>query len=173
MEKEYKKIALLGGTFDPVHIGHIKVAEAVLKNLSVAEVWFVPAANPPHKEKCKFNFVQRIDLLKEALKNYPKFFVYEDDYHENSKSFTFFLIKELKKQYPHYHFYFVIGADNVVKLKTWYEYKSLLDLIEFVVIDRETADKYQWKSLEYYHKLRFIEMPLVNVSSTEIRSFLG
>ena len=203
-------IALFGGTFDPVHAGHLQVAKTVIEQLTIDQVWFVPAADPPHKESCMFTFQKRIEFIKEAIKDYQAFTVYENDIRSSSEfcvntekteitkrnisvnsvptpknlcvkknselrtpnselSYTIYLIQDLKRLYPDYHFSFIIGADNVVKLKTWFEYKKLLDLIEFIVIDRETPDKHEWVNLDYFTKLKFVKMPLVNVSSSEIR----
>ena len=166
------KIALFGGTFDPVHLGHLYVAETVIKQLDIDQVWFVPAGNPPHKEQCMFTFEQRVHLLKKAISNHPSFYVYENDLRENDKSYTIYLINDLKRLYPDYEFSFIIGADNVVCLTTWFEYKSLLELIDFIVIDREITDKHKWEDLDYYNKLKFINIPLINISSSQIRTNL-
>ena len=164
------KIALFGGTFDPVHVGHLQIAKTIIGELCMDEVWFIPAANPPHKEKCMFSFNQRIMFLKEATKNNSKFSVWEKDFRESDKSYTIYLINELKEIYSQYHFSFVIGADNVKKLKFWKDYKKLLELIEFIAIDRDSYDREEYRSLDYYDKLKFIDMPLINISSSEIRN---
>ena len=167
------KIALFGGTFDPIHDGHIKVAETVINKLPIDQVWFVPAFEPPHKDKCYFSFIDRINLIKNRIKNNPKFVIYENDIRDNEKSYTILLIKELIKIYPSYHFYFIIGADNVTKINCWYAFDELINLIEFIVVSRETDDKNQWANLYYLDKLIFIDMPLVNISSTNIRNSLN
>jgi len=162
-------IALFGGTFDPVHMGHIQVAEAVLANLPIEKVWFIPAGVPPQKDESMFSFAQRIAFLREIVKDKPQFFVYERDVRENDKSYTILLVQELKNQYPDHHFYFIIGSDNVVKLQTWREYRTLLQIIEFIVVSRETDDRSLWGDLDYFHLLKFVDMPVCNVSSSEIR----
>ena len=163
------KIALLGGTFDPVHKGHIQVAIEVLKQTSMDQVWFVPSANPPHKDHTMFSFEQRVIYIKEAIKDYPKFAIWDRDLRKNDKSYTIYLINELYEKYPEYKFAFIIGADNVTKLQSWYRYEELLELIEFIVIDRDVGDRDKWHELPYFKALRFINMPLVNVASQEIR----
>jgi len=162
-------IALFGGTFDPVHIGHIRVAETVLANLPIDQVWFIPAAVPPLKDETMFSFNQRITFLREKLKDNPQFSIYDRDIRENDKSYTVLLVQELKEQFPQHHFYFIIGSDNVVKLQTWHEYRALLQMIEFIVVSRETDDRSLWDDLDYFHLLKFVDMPLCNVSSSEIR----
>ena len=171
-----KNIALLGGTFDPIHNGHIRIADSVLTQLPIDQFWFVPAANPPHKTETMFSFKQRISFIKEAIFKHQKkedmFFVYEDDCRENDKSYTIYLIKELKSKFPNYNFSFIIGADNVTKLKTWYNYEELIEKVNFIVINRETDDKNDWQTLEYYHKLIFLNSPPINISSSEIRNMI-
>jgi nicotinate-nucleotide adenylyltransferase len=162
-------IALFGGSFDPVHLGHIQVAETILDKLIADQVWFVPSANHPQKEGSMFTFQQRIQFLNEIAKTNPNFAVCDNDVLESGKSYTIFLIKGLKAIYPKYKFSFVIGADNVTKLKTWHNYEELLDITEFIVINRETADKKEWANLPYYNKLIFVDMPLVNISSSDVR----
>ena len=166
------KIALFGGTFDPIHDGHIAVAETVLKKLKLDQVWFIPAGNPPLKNKCMFSFDQRINMIKEKINYNPAFSTYVNDIRDEDKSYTIYLINDIKKTYPDDFFYFVIGADNVTKLKHWYKFDILIDLIDFVVLDRETPDKNEWNKLDYYNKLIFVDMPIINISSTEIRKNL-
>jgi len=165
-------IALFGGTFDPVHIGHIKVAETVLQKLPIDEVWFVPAGVSPQKSEVMFTFWQRIEFIKEAIRGNERFWVYENDIRDYDKSYTIYLLQEVKERYPDYNFSFIIGADNVTKLQTWREHAKLVTMVDFIVISRETDDVAEWQGLEYFHRLRFVDMPVVNVSSSEIREII-
>ena len=167
-----KNIVIFGGAFDPVHYGHMQVASTAIEKLDIDQVWFIPSAVPPLKSDTMFTFEQRVELLKEAIKDNEKFVVYEGDLNENEKSYTILLVQKLLNQFPDYNFSFLIGADNVVNLQKWFEYEKLLDMIQFIVIDRETNDSDQWASLPYLHKLQFLKMPLVNISSSEIRKKL-
>ena len=114
-----------------------------------------------------FTFEQRIGFIKEAIED--SFIVYENDFRESDKSYTIYLIEDLQKLYPNYNFSFIIGADNVTKLKSWHKFDELINKIDFIVIDRDTNDKIEWKDLEYYPKLKFLYMPLIDISSSEIR----
>jgi nicotinate-nucleotide adenylyltransferase len=162
-------IVLYGGNFDPVHSGHIHVAETILKSCPVDSVWFLPAGHHPHKDTCMFTWETRILFLTESTKHNPKLRVSDLDKRDEGPSYTVFLIDNIKKMYPDYHFSFLIGSDNVVKLKTWYEFKKLLDMIDIMVIDRTTDDRDLWKDLDYIDRLTFIKMPLYDLSSSEIR----
>ena len=170
-------IALLGGTFDPIHNGHVQIAEAVIEQLPINQVWFVPAADPPHKNKTMFSFAQRIEFIKEVISGWnsntrDRVFVYEKDFRKSDKSYTIYLIEDLQTHYPNYNFSFIIGADNVIKLKTWLKYDELIDKIDLLVINREIDDKSDWVNLEYYNKLKFINMPQMDISSSEIRNMI-
>jgi len=163
------KIALFGGAFDPVHLGHIKVAESILEQLSVNYVWFVPTSIHPDKEKTMFTLEERITFLKKIVSRNPKFSVCDHHLHDVDKRYTFYLVKALQSIHQNTEFSFIIGADNVTKLKNWHRAKELLEMINFIVIDREVFDKKNWKKLDYYNKLQFISMPLVDISSSTIR----
>ena len=162
-------IALFGGSFDPVHLGHIKVAETVLNQVPIDQVWFVPAAVHPEKESTMFSFEQRTEFLKKIVHRNPRFHVCEFDVCESGKSYTIYLIRALLALYKNHKFSFIIGADNVMKLKSWHEYQELLQYIDFLVIDRDVSDKNEWKNLHYYDKLSFVSMERVDISSSTIR----
>ena len=166
------KIGIFGGNFDPVHLGHIKVAETVLNELDIDEVWFIPAGKHPDKDDCMFSYEKRLQFLTKSIIYNPKFKVLDIDKNDNQKSYTIKLIQNLMYKFPDYYFSFIIGADNVTKLKNWREYKKLLDIIEFIVIDRNINDKDDWLSLDYLSKLKFLKMPNCDISSSMIRKKL-
>lgn len=165
-------IALLGGSFDPIHRGHVQVAQTILAHLAIDQIWYVPAADPPLKNKNMFSFSQRVDFIKKVIAGDARCALWEHDYRENEKSYTIFLIADLQARFPTYRFSFVIGADHVSKLRYWYEYEKLMSMVDFIVVDRETGDQDSWKDLEYFHQLRFVKMPLCDISSTAIRELL-
>jgi len=169
MKNGRKSIALLGGNFDPVHYGHIQIGKTILEQLPIDQVWFVPAGVHPQKQETMFTFSQRIKFLKEALRDIPDFHIYENDVRDSEKSYTIYLIKDLYELYPEYKFYFIIGADNVEKLHTWYKYEELLELIDFIVINRGDDGGSKPTHLEYFDKLSFVTMPQIDISSSEIR----
>jgi nicotinate-nucleotide adenylyltransferase len=167
-----KNIALFGGTFDPIHNGHLKVAEVVLSTSNFDEFWFVPSAVPPHKDDNMFTFEERIQMIRLATDNNNRIQIWDRDFRKNSKSFTILLIQDLKLRFINYNFSFIIGADNVLKLKTWKAYKELIELVDFIVVNRKTIDVNLWSSLDYYSKLSFINMPEYDISSSELRDMI-
>ncbi|HHE37526.1 MAG TPA: nicotinate (nicotinamide) nucleotide adenylyltransferase [Candidatus Cloacimonetes bacterium] len=164
------KIGLFGGTFNPVHNGHIAVANAVFGQLKLDKIWFLPAGKHPFKPNTEiFSYQQRFDLITAAIDEYPEFEVHDFDFHESKLSYTDDLIKQLRKKFPEYEFYFIIGADNVHELPLWHNYRWLIDNVRIVVVNRPEIDKSKWRNLDFLNKLLFVEMKPVDISSTEIR----
>ena len=165
------KIAILGGSFNPIHNGHIEIARQVREKLNPGKFFFVPSANNPLKQNISLlSFEKRYQLIKKALIKYPFFYVSDLDNTGNNFSYTDELIKRFQKKYPKDEIYFIIGEDNIVQLPLWHNYKWLLDNIIFIVLTRTTDTKNNWNKLDYINKLTFINMPPINISSTEIRN---
>jgi len=165
------KIGLLGGSFNPLHFGHIAIAEQVLIRLNLNQIWFLPSARHPQKESNDYiPFKDRLAILKDALADYKDFVVSDYDDQEGL-SYTYNLITEIQKDYPEHEFYFIIGEDNVSQLKTWYRYKDLLNIVRFVVVSRNT-DKSDWAKLDYLYQLIYVPITPIEISSTDIREML-
>lgn len=160
------KIAILGGSFNPIHNGHIEIARRVREKLKPGKFFFVPSANNPLKQNL-LPFEKRYKLIEKALAKYPFFYVSDLDNTGKNFSYTDELIKKFQKKYPNDELYFIIGEDNVSQLTLWHNYRWLLDNINFVVITRTINKKYE--NLDYIDKLTFINMPPIDISSTEIR----
>ena len=164
------KIGLLGGSFNPIHLGHLQIAENVLGKTDLQEIWFVPSGNHPLKNRSDFLDVQqRMSLIQKAIEDFPDYKLCTLDAENDKPSYTSELIKKIKKLYPQNQFYFIAGYDIVAELPLWNEYKWLLENIEFIIINRPNIDKSAWENLSYLHKLKFIEMPPNSVSSSLIR----
>mgnify|MGYP006276248297 CR=1 FL=1 len=164
------KVGLLGGSFNPLHLGHIAIAKKAFLELDLDKVWFLPAGNPPHKtQEGMIDFKTRLKLISESLSSFNHFEVSALDNRKNNFSYSLELIKRLKSTYPDYHFFFLIGEDNVNDLKNWYKYRELLEEVQFVVFTRPGSDKKKWEELDYLDKLKFIRMKPFNVSSTKIK----
>ncbi|MFV0381781.1 MAG: nicotinate (nicotinamide) nucleotide adenylyltransferase [Breznakia sp.] len=159
-----KKIALLGGSFDPVHDGHVEIAKAARKQLSVDEVWFVLSAITPLKKRQLSAYHHRYQMLKRALHKYKKFKICTIEKGSTEANYTVDTIRKLKRKHPKNKFYFLFGADQVAHLHEWKDIDILSKQITLCVVKRNT---YQLTSS---YKLRPIEMKEVNISSSEIRS---
>ncbi len=137
-----QKIGLLGGTFDPVHNGHLAIAGRAQEVLSLNRVIFIPAADPPHKKRAAASYAHRVAMLEAALaaaadqSNKHKFEISLLEAERAEPSYTFDTLLELKKRLGDQQFYFIIGADSLLELHCWYRYQELLKLTRFVVVAR-------------------------------------
>ncbi|WP_117169162.1 nicotinate-nucleotide adenylyltransferase [Paraliobacillus sediminis] len=158
-----KKVGLLGGTFDPPHIGHLMIAEEAYTQLALDEIWFIPSYEPPHKEKTTTDVSQRINMVEEAIADNDHFFLDTIEVDRLGKSYTFDTIKLLNEKYSDIMFYFIIGADMVEYLPKWYRIDELMGLIQFVGVKRP----------DYVLKTDFpiigLNIPIMDISSTMIR----
>lgn len=160
-----KRIGLYGGTYDPPHIGHLLVAETVLECMELDEIWFIPNATPPHKQKSlDVSNDDRVKMLLEAIKDQPAFKVDRREINRGGASYTVDTLRELKEEFPSDEFYFIIGADSVETLPTWKEIDVMLKLVHFVAVSREG---YQ---LETSYPITVVPFQPVSISSTDIRN---
>lgn len=167
------KIGILGGTFNPVHNGHLAVAETVHSSLDLDKVLLVPSSNPPHKEdEHLLPYEERMHLLELAIVSHPFMEISSLDYTPNEKSYTKNLIKRLREEYPGATFYFIIGADNISQITGWYDHRWLLDNITFVAVTREGYDENSLPVLDYLERIIFVYMEPVNISSSMLRDML-
>ncbi|TCT27051.1 nicotinate-nucleotide adenylyltransferase [Melghiribacillus thermohalophilus] len=158
-----KKIGLFGGTFDPPHIGHLIVAEEVREALDLTEIWFIPSHIPPHKDGAKTSSGHRLNMIKEAIKNNPRFKVDPIELNRGGISYTIDTVTELKKRDPDAEFYFIIGADMVEFLPNWHKVDLLKQLVQFVGVKRYGYD------LKRQMSVSIVEIPGIDISSSVIR----
>ena len=133
-----KKVVIFGGTFDPIHTGHLFIAESCLEKLGVSEVWFMPSGKPPHKrnrEELVSGF-QRAEMIRRAIKEYSHFKLRLDDMEREGYSYTYKLMQRLTRRYPDYSFYFLIGADSLMDFGQWVEPGRIMECCTLVVAMR-------------------------------------
>lgn len=132
------KIGIFGGTFNPIHKGHIKLAKSALKDLKLDRIYFVPAYMPPHKVITEtISPLHRKNMVSAAIKQIPKFKLCLFELNKKRKSYSIDTIKYFKKKYAQKaDLYFLIGADSLKTFGTWKEAKKLPKLVKFVSYDR-------------------------------------
>lgn len=157
------KILVFGGTYDPVHIGHLLSAESLCEILNPDLVLFVPSAVPPHKNFVQTSYQNRFKMLELALESFPKLQVSSIEQTLGGVSFTFRTLEKLGENYPLAKLFWAIGEDNAKSFDRWKNPDKILELAEVVVMSRSDSPKPQNK------KLKFYKTRLVDVSSTEIR----
>lgn len=162
-----KKIGILGGTFDPPHHGHLLIANEVLSALDLDEIWFMPNQEPPHKQKSKsITNEDRLEMLKLAIEGNQQFRIQTIELERKGPSFTVDTMKIIRANYNKYQFFFIIGADMIEYLPKWYKIDELVQLVQFVGVERP----------EYSHDTIFpiiyVDVPAMEVSSSIIRERL-
>jgi len=163
------KIGLLGGSFNPVHKGHLALAQAALQKLQLHQIWFVPSHNNPLKpadDKLSYQF--RCELLQAALQSFPNFKISYADNTGNKPSYTDQLLKKLQQKYLQHQFYFIIGSDILPELPQWHNWPWLQQNVHFAVANRPG---YQQKT-ELKGNFTFFNMPPTAVSASQIRQKL-
>ena len=140
-EGHRRSVALFGGTFDPIHSGHIAVAEAAQRRFHLDAIHFIPSSRPPHKMKLALTpFLHRYAMVAVACAEHGNFLPspaeYEMDGGLPRVSYTIDTVRRFHREHPKDHLYFVIGADQFLELPTWKSYEALLDSCDFIVASR-------------------------------------
>jgi nicotinate-nucleotide adenylyltransferase len=134
-----ERIGLFGGTFDPVHCGHVAIAEQAAEELQLDQMLFIPAPDPPHKQRTVATYGQRVAMLELALAGHSRFSVSLLEAELSKPSYTVDTLLELRKRLAG-QLYFLIGADSLLELHLWYKLEELLQLTNFAVISRPGID---------------------------------
>lgn len=116
-----KRIGIMGGTFDPIHIGHLILAEKAYEELDLDEVWFMPSGNPPHKQNRagRASDKQRVEMVRRAIADNPHFRLSTEEMHPEGYTYTYETLERLHEKYPDYIYYFIIGADSLYDFDMW------------------------------------------------------
>ncbi|ASK63128.1 nicotinic acid mononucleotide adenylyltransferase [Virgibacillus phasianinus] len=158
-----RHVGILGGTFDPPHLGHLIIAEEVRHTLNLEEIWFVPSQEPPHKDKARTSAKQRVDMVQHAIECNPFFKLNTIEVNRVGKSYTIDTLTLLKKEHPDISFHFIIGADMVEYLPKWHKINELMNMVTFVGVKRVGFE------LEPPYPITLVDIPYIEISSTMIR----
>ncbi len=157
------KVAIVGGSFDPVHLGHLQMAHQAKEQLGVSQVWFLPTKKTPLKDRQLTDDQDRLAMLKMALEPYPDYKVCTIELEREGTSYTVDTLKELHARYPDHEFFWLIGNDQLEQFDRWKEPDTLVCLAQFVCFDRDG------KLGNTAYPIRRIHMVPMPVSSSEIR----
>lgn len=162
-----KKVGILGGTFNPPHIGHLIIANEVLNALRLDEVRFMPNATPPHKQKDEqVTTEQRLKMTQLAIRGIPNMAVETIELERGGTSYTFDTIEMLQSREPNTDFYFIIGGDQVEYLPKWHRIDELVQKVQFVGVPRPNT------TLDTAYSISTIAIPQIDLSSTLLRNRL-
>lgn len=134
-----KKIGIMGGTFDPIHIGHLILGEKAYEQLQLDKVWYMPSGNPPHKKDRagRASDEQRVEMVRRAISGNPHFELSLIEMHENGYTYTYHTLEMLRKENPDTDYYFIIGADSLFSFETWMEPERICQACTLVVAVRD------------------------------------
>lgn len=170
------KIGIMGGTFNPIHNVHIQMAKKAKEELSLERVLFMVAAIPPHKMgRAIAPEEDRYEMVKLGISGMEGFSASRLELDRKGPSYTLDTLRELKQKHPEDEFYFILGGDSLFQIHTWYHPEEFIPLCKFIVFARGGADKQatlrRCQELEsaYHSQFILVDMPVSNVSSTEIR----
>ncbi len=167
-----RRIGVMGGTFDPIHLGHLMIAEAVWNEYKLDKILFIPSANPPHKDNVLTSAKHRFNMALLATCSNPHFEVSSIEMERTGPSYTVDTIKELRRLYGEStELYFIIGADSIKELPTWHNIDELLTLCHFVATRRPgyAPDLTVIEQLYKDADIHILETPELEISSTDIR----
>ncbi|MHC1745374.1 MAG: nicotinate-nucleotide adenylyltransferase [Syntrophobacteraceae bacterium] len=133
-----ERLGILGGTFDPVHMGHLRIAEEAVDQLRLDGLLFIPAASPPHKVDRVFqSFEHRCAMLEAAIADNPRFSLSTIERELPGRSYTVATLRKLHSVTPRcVEYYFLVGMDGFLELDTWWKYRELFQLARIVVLER-------------------------------------
>ncbi|MCA9075603.1 MAG: nicotinate-nucleotide adenylyltransferase [Planctomycetaceae bacterium] len=170
------RLGIYGGTFDPVHYGHLLLAEQCREQCALDEVWFVPAGVPPHKQGDGITPAKdRINMLDFALAGMPEFSISRIEVDREGPSYTVDTLQHLVDADDSRELFLLIGADSLTDFPTWREPQRILELATLVAVNRGDFDEQQLRAdverlgSQATDRVRFVEMPGVDISATDIR----
>ena len=167
------RVGILGGTFNPIHLGHLLIAQDALEQAGLEQVLFIPTAQPPHKPLAgNVSAQHRLRMLKLAIAGNPQFAVDDLEIRRGGKSYSVETLAELQARLPAADFYFIIGADSLVELPQWYQVERLVKLCRFLVFERPGYTAQPMRCLAGL-RYRSLATHPCEISSREIRERLA
>lgn len=176
-----KKVGIMGGTFDPIHNAHLSLGQCALNQLSLDEVWFMPAKDPYFKRNKKVTPAkQRCEMTSLAVSGVEGFKLSKFELERDGETYTAETLALLHEEYPDIHFYFIIGADSMYQIDTWYHPEKIMKLATLAVAGRHYPEgQRSFREQVEYLKDRFqadiavLDYPETDLSSTMIREMVA
>ncbi len=168
-----KKIGLFFGSFNPIHIGHLIIANHVVEHSVLNELWFVVSPQNPFKDKKSLlKDHNRLDMVSLAIKDYPKMKVSNIEFSLPKPSYTIDTLTYLKEKHPDFTFSLIMGEDNLESLHKWKNAEKLISENEFLVYPRLFNAKHKDGKYLEAAKIRITTAPIIEISATDIRKMI-
>lgn len=176
MQGAHMRLGIFGGTFDPVHLGHLILAEQCREQASLDQVWFIPAARPPHKlDRPRTSFLHRAEMLELAIAGNNAFRVDRMEEERPGPSFTVHTLETLRARHPEAELYLIVGSDTLADLVNWYQPARILEMATLLVAARPGNNVLDGQAMGHSLGLSFpvrsqvLVMPLLDISSSVLR----
>jgi nicotinate-nucleotide adenylyltransferase len=191
-----RKIGLFGGTFDPIHCGHVKAAENAQDIFAFDRILFIPSYIPPHKESADVASAEhRLKMVELALSSFDRFFPSSIEIDARGTSYSIVTLNRIKEIFPNTEIFFLLGIDAFLEIDTWKDYEDVLEQCSFIVMNRTgfrldeakeiLAEEYKQRMVEvtgtfekeneglFIHKIYLLSINTMDVSSSEVRERVG
>ncbi len=184
--KSHKKIGLLGGTFDPVHLGHMHCAHQVLKLANLDQIEFIPSFTPPHRSAPQASAKDRLAMLELAIDDEPNFFINTDEIQRTDISYTIDTLKEraekAEREKNHDQLFLILGQDAFLQFHCWKNWQEITRYCDLIILNRpdypeiNSENSYaelltQWINTQT-NKITWLQIPPSSISATHIRAKL-
>ncbi len=173
-----RKVGIMGGTFDPIHIGHLILGENAYQQFHLDKVLFMPSGNPPHKKiRDGASNWQRVEMVRKAIVSNPHFALSLEEMHEEGYIYTRETLKRLHSQNPGTEYYFIMGADSLLSFDTWNGPQEICDQCILVAAVRDSLDpitfdrKIHELEERYHARIYKLDSPNIDISSSSIRAW--
>ena len=160
-------IGLYFGTFNPIHVGHLIIANHIVEHTNLNKIWFVVTPQSSKKKKTLLDNYQRLEMVHMATSPYDKLGVSNIEFGLPQPNYTINTLEHIKEKHPNYTFALIMGEDNLKSLHKWKNYELLLENYEIYVYPRVT--KLSDNNLSNHSSIHFVDAPIVEISSTHIR----
>ena len=174
------KIGIMGGTFDPIHKGHLMLGEYAQKLYELDEVWFMPNGNPPHKlnSNIESQTNHRVEMVKLAIEGHKGFHIQLYEVERKEVNYSYLTMQHFNESFPEDEFYFIIGADSLFAFETWKHPEILVKTCKILAAYRdgkntaEMKEQIRYLDEKYDAEISLLNTPDVDVSSSEIRRMI-
>ena len=171
-----KKVGVLGGTFDPIHNGHLFIAENAFHIFSLDKVFLIPTATSPHKLGQEVTDKRhRFEMARLGAGGNENFYVCDIEFAKDEISYTVNTMEALINKYPDTRFYYIVGSDSLRQMTTWKDFSRLAKMVEIIFASRYVDEKSGIQQIEksisdsYGVKIHNMNIPVLEISSTDIR----
>ena len=176
-EAAMRRIGIMGGTFDPIHNGHLAVGRQAYREYQLDEVWFMPYGHPPHKkDHAVTDAADRCAMTKLAIQNDPYFRFSDFEVRREGNTYTAQTLTLLRRQYPEVRFYFIIGADSLFEIESWYMPEKIMEQAVILVAGRAYSrakrsleDQIRYLRDRYHSEIYQVHLEKMDVASAHLR----